>query len=82
MKTYITTSGEIHTYDNKSYMKKCYEKNKEKYNAQIYCELCNKSFGKTNTFHHNNTKIHLALMNYKIYSDDLEKAKQSEAELS
>lgn len=75
MKSYITKNGEEHFYDYKAQMKKSYEKHKEKYNEPIYCETCKKSYGKSNAFHHNNTKIHKAIIS--AYSEKLEQSKES-----
>jgi hypothetical protein len=64
MTIYITKLGEERVYDNKAHMRKCYAKNKDRYNAKVTCNICNKTYSKTNTTHHNNTKVHQALLNY------------------
>jgi non-homologous end joining protein Ku len=67
IKKLVKKNGDISVkeYNQKKYNDTYYEKNKDKIKEKITCEICNKSFLKSNKSNHYSSKQHILIENIK-----------------
>jgi hypothetical protein len=64
--TWTTKSGEVKSgyIDNRPYIEKWRNNNKDKLMADVVCPICNITYKLNNSSHHKKTKIHLFALNF------------------